>query len=84
MSSRKTSNLDWCMSLGGTKDMAQLIPPPPPFYVFAVIYAFSGFLASDVGQSFGWDSHSANANHKVLGLFVPLFDFVDKDDKILT
>ena len=46
--------------------------------------AFSGLLASDVGQSSGWDSHSVNANHKVFGLFVPLFDFGDKDDKILT
>ena len=46
--------------------------------------AFSGFLASDVGQSSGWDSHSVNANHKVFGLFLPLFDFGDKDDKILT
>ena len=41
-------------------------------------------FGSDVGQSSGWDSHSVNANHKVFGLFVPLFDFGDKDDKILT
>ena len=48
------------------------------------LWLFPGFLASNVGQSFGWDNHSVNANHTVFGLFVHLFDFGDKDDKILT
>ena len=46
--------------------------------------AFSAFLASDVGKSFGWDSNSMNTNQAAYGLFVHLFDFGDKDDKILT
>ena len=73
------------MSLGGTKDLTQLIPPTPPFFVFAVIYGFFSLFGFRcwkviwVGQKFYEYKPSS-----LWPFFVHLFDFGDKDDKILT
>ena len=76
--SEKHETLDWCMSLGGTKDLAtQLIPTPTPCFVFSVIYAFQASWLQML------ENHSVITISAIFKLFVPFLILVTKTTKFL-